>query len=279
MDSHACRRGRLAGLCLSVLVGLMVAGPARGAHAWRGYWAAPATLETIAGRRGPGSSLEVAHRQPFGLAGLAFAKARWRLPRGWGACHVGALQGPSYREWHAGLGRSFHVGAVGLFAGARIFGLAAGDRSWPLELAGTALARIELAARGRLWIEGGVVDGGARDPRRLPSIFVGRAGWRSPSGALLLERCAVYDAGEETTVYLAWELGGVGLAHGLRWSTGEALLELRFRPGPCDVEVGGCWHPELGWTPRFGLALGRADEPTSASTGEPAGEPAKEGDQ
>ena len=250
--------GRLTGVCLSLLVGLVTPHPGRAAHEWRGYWAAPATLETIAERAAPAPTFEVAHRQPFGMAALAFAKVRWRLPRGCGEVHAGTLRGPSYTEWHAGLGRTFQCGPATLFAGARVFGLQAGNQSLSWEPAGTALARIRIGtpAGGQFWGEGGVVDAGARDPLRLPAVFVGRAGWGSGSGMLVLERCAVYGAGEETTLYLAWEVVGVKAAHGLRWSTGEALLELRFRSGPCDVELGGCWHPELGWTPRFGLAIG-----------------------
>jgi hypothetical protein len=244
------------GACLAILLGLPVVGtgPCHAAHEWRGYWAGPATLETLSEAVGDGPDLQVAHCQPFSLPGLSFSKVRCRVGAGLGEVHAGVLRGPGYADHHLGWGRWLAAGGWRLFAGARLFGLRAGDRQWPWLPAGTLLAGLRLGQEGHLRILAGAVDLGAADPRRVPPLFLGRVLWRYTELEAVIERSVTYRMPAETTLLMTVRWGVLGLTHGLRWGTGETLLRVSVQTGRYEVDVGGAWHPELGWSPRFAVS-------------------------
>lgn len=250
------------------------------AHEWRGYWGGPSTFEALRELLPPGGQplggtdpakrrsgesghpgfrgtprLEFSHRRPFSLPGISFEKLRWRMGLAGLEVHLGWLHGPAYQEWHAGVGGVINGGALRLFWGGRIFGLLVeGVRPDPIPAA-TVLCNFRPSWLSRGGLTAGVVDLGFGPEGDLSPVFVLRIGAGVSAADLLLERSAVYPARSETTLLAKVHLPALALVQGFRWATGESLLEVEFAVARCTIQVGGCWHPDLGWTPRFGFRL------------------------
>ncbi len=264
-----------------MLVTILTGAPgADAAHEWRGYWGGPSTFEVLteslppgggrpfgtdpAGSQAPGAQhhvspklswFEFAHRQPFSLPGIRFDKARWRTGLAGLEVHLGWLRGPAYQEWHVGVGGLINRGSFELHWGGRVFGLQIdGAHRDPIPAA-TILGTFRPPWLARGGLTAGVVDLGFHPGGTLSPVFVMRAGAAVSGVGFLIERCALYPARSETTLLARIHLPAVALVQGFRWATGEGLVEAEFSFSRCAVEVGGCWHPDLGWTPRFGFRL------------------------